>query len=889
MLLESVFLACTVWPLVPQEPADFVGCWEGTIEVADLFVEVALRLDGDELVGTCDIPAQGAAGLELEVLRRDGAEIELRIAGIPGDPTFDGAIETDPPGLSGTFRQHGGNMPFALTPCEETGGAPGELPELPAFGLDPETPEATIGFSLMGADGGEAVAQRDAGGLIRSRSRLLVPGQEIVSLFEGWNDPGTGDWTAFRMTIEVGDVGQEARFDGERIHRPGGGAPLEWSGGPIFSSQHPALMDGFFQVEKETTLEALVLDQITLTEVGVMPVKARVVAGEALDGVRIDLEGLEIFVWRSRERGIVGFDVPVQRFQAAEPAIAAELFVDPIAAFPELSQNRFEVEVTAEVPATMRDGVDLISTVTRPIGEGPFPTVLVRTCYGRELSALEGSWWAARGYVHVVQDVRGRGDSGGRWDPFQNERLDGHDTVDWIADQPWSNGKVGMIGASYLGFVQWQAAVERPEALCCIVPQVSPPHPFFNIPWDHGLFLLSGNVWWSKIVQGREADMSSFDEVPGGGEALATLPLTAADDAVFGESIAFYDEWLKRDSASAWDAATLVEVAGVDIPVLAISGTWDGDGIGTRLQWEARRDAGHEDQWLIYGPWQHAFNTETKFGGRDYGPDSILDLDPVYLRFFDTYLLGKDVGWEETPAAQVFLTGANRWLDLDDFDDPSFEAVEWFLSAPTPANGPTSGGLLVPAPAASAPSRWLYNPARTAVEEEDLSTESSAAQVTLEIEEAEQGVLLFRGPVFDRKTEVGGSIEVELAVETTARDAALHAFLVDEHPDGQLDLVGLPGNLRLGFDGDGITPVEPGSIRRVVVDPWWFCHEFPEGHRMTLVVTSDRFPGFARTLGLGEPDAEATDMVSACHTLHHDPSQPSSVRFRMRKPMRPGS
>jgi hypothetical protein len=86
--------------------------------------------------------------------------------------------------------------------------------------------------------------------------------------------------------------------------------------------------------------------------------------------------------------------------------------------------------------------------------DGQFPTVLVRTCYGRELSALEGEFWASRGYVHVAQDVRGRGDSEGHWDPFMNERQDGKDTIDWIAKQPWSDGNVGMIGASYLGFVQ---------------------------------------------------------------------------------------------------------------------------------------------------------------------------------------------------------------------------------------------------------------------------------------------------------------------------------------------------------------------------------------------------------------------------------------------------
>jgi putative CocE/NonD family hydrolase len=510
--------------------------------------------------------------------------------------------------------------------------------------------------------------------------------------------------------------------------------------------------------------------------------------------------------------------------------------------------------------------------------DGQFPTVLVRTCYGRELSALEGEFWASRGYVHVAQDVRGRGDSEGHWDPFMNERQDGKDTIDWIAKQPWSDGNVGMIGASYLGFVQWQAAVEQPAALKCIVPQVSPPHPFYNIPWDNGLFLLAGNIWWSKIVQGKETDFSSLGEVPGG-ESLATLPLEQADDRAFGSNVPFFDSWLERDTPAEWPAATLEEVANVKIPVLAVSGTWDGDGVGTRLQWDARRNAGHQNQWLVFGPWEHAFNTSSKFGNIDYGPDALLELDSLYLRFFDTHLKGKAVQLEQQPRVRFFLSGANRWLDLPDFPGPTWQRQEWFLSAPSPSNGLTSGGLLLAAAQEDPPSRWLYNPARSTIDPEDLSTESSEVETVLEIEEPEQGVLLFKGAPFERTTLVSGSIEVELHFATSAQDASLHAFLVDEHPDGSLHLIGQPGNQRLAFNGQTIEPLPPNTIKTLTIKPWWFAQAFEPGHRLTLVVSSESFPGFARVLGGSEPDKTATKLISAHHTLFHDPSHPSKLTF----------
>src|SRR5262249_52028643 len=143
--------------------------------------------------------------------------------------------------------------------------------------------------------------------------------------------------------------------------------------------------------------------------------------------------------------------------------------------YKELSQPTFAVKVEKGIKIPMRDGVNLVHDMARPAVEGKYPTILIRTPYGRTGSMADGEWWAKRGYVLIAQDVRGREDSDGDWDPFVAERKDGKDTIDWIAKQPWSDGKVGMIGGSYLGYVQWAAAVEHPAALKCIIPQVSPP------------------------------------------------------------------------------------------------------------------------------------------------------------------------------------------------------------------------------------------------------------------------------------------------------------------------------------------------------------------------------------------------------------------------------
>ena len=859
-----------------QEPIDFVGCWEGSLDKLGLFVRLELALSEQGLTGTIDIPDQEAEDLPLELISLTGPAIELRIQGVPGKPTFAGTLDAAARRLSGEFSQSGSRFGFVLEPCRSEPAAADPIAAKP-FALAADAATLELALTLMGGAAGSVRFEHDAAGACRSTSSLKIPGQATETVLEAHRDPSTGRWLDFHLVLEAGGKRQEAIWDGQAVLQPGRTSRLEWAGGGIFSALHPSLMDSLFALEAPGEAEILLLDNLVLEQARLAPIKARLAGGESLAGRRVTIGGLSIDVWRG-ERGVVGFEVPAQAFRGAALEIADELFVDPIKAFPELSQATLKTTQDQRVPVPMRDGVELVATVTRPKPEGRYPAILLRTPYGRELSALEGAWWAARGYAHVAQDVRGRGDSGGAWDPFQNERHDGYDTIEWLAAQPWCDGRVGMIGASYLGYVQWQAAVEKPAALRCIIPQVSPPHPCLNIPWDHGLFLLSGNMWWSRIVQGKTTDFSSLGEVPGG-QALATLPLSKADDAVFGENVPFFDAWLERDRLEAWSAATLEEVAAVEIPTLMVSGTWDGDGIGTKLQWEARQRAGHGNQWLVFGPWDHAFNTKSKFGHYDYGEQALLELDSLYLRFFDTYLKEKPVALEREPRVRLFLSGANRWLELPDFPAADWQRQEWFLGAPTPANGTTSGGVLRAAPEPDEPTRWLYNPARATIDPEDLDTDTEAAQTRLEIEEPEQGVLLFRGPVFETPTLVSGSLEVDLFVSTSARDGSLSALLVDESPDGALSLLGLPGNRRFGWNGRAIVPVEPGSVVPVHLEPWWFCHRFEPGHRLVLVLTSETFPNFARVLGSGEADKDATRLVSAHQTLYHDPARPSRLVF----------
>jgi putative CocE/NonD family hydrolase len=169
-----------------------------------------------------------------------------------------------------------------------------------------------------------------------------------------------------------------------------------------------------------------------------------------------------------------------------------------------------------------------------------FPVILIRTPYKKEMSELEGLNWAKNGYVCAIQDVRGRFASQGEWEPMVNEAKDGYDTIEWLAVQEWSTGKVGMIGGSYLGMVQLQAAVQKPPHLVTIIPNVAPPDPFFNIPYEYGSFMTWGALWWAEVVETEAtADLSGkklFKTLEGKDEDFfKTLPVIDLDKKLFGK------------------------------------------------------------------------------------------------------------------------------------------------------------------------------------------------------------------------------------------------------------------------------------------------------------------------------------------------------------------
>ncbi len=563
----------------------------------------------------------------------------------------------------------------------------------------------------------------------------------------------------------------------------------------------------------------------------------------------------------------LGINIPTQKFAIVKENFDG-IFADPLSEFKELSQATYKSITETRIRMAARDGVRLMADICRPDSNAKFPTILIRTPYGRAASLAAESWYAKRGYVVVSQDVRGRGGSDGNWDPLVHERADGKDTLDWITQQPWSDGKVGMIGGSYLGYVQWAAATTDHPALKCIIPQVSPPQPDMNFPWDHGSFMLLSNLWWCRIVKDRASSTASAFNDLVGLKSLMTLPITKADDKFFGFNIDFFDKWVNRPQISDWgDVFTTPEVAQVKIPALHVSGVWDGDGIGTAIHWSARNNPNDR---LIFGPWTHLFNTSHKFGDQEYGSQGILKLEPIYLRFFDTYLKGKSVKEEDEPRVRFFVTGSNKWLETSSWPAPNSKPVTFYL------NSGTSSGKLQSTLGQGSDS-YNYNPLKPLFKMDTIAVNINGDSTVIPpVKNGEKSLIYLTEP-FKTDTTLAAPTSAELYVSTSARDAAISVLVLDEDEKGVRRMICMSGTQRITYVDGKFVKIKPNQIVKISVEPWWFAHRFEKGHRLAILVQSDQYPRFARNPGTGEPDAVATKLVKATHTIYSNKTYPSKL------------
>jgi putative CocE/NonD family hydrolase len=565
------------------------------------------------------------------------------------------------------------------------------------------------------------------------------------------------------------------------------------------------------------------------------------------------------------------------------------------------SPEQFEARTEAGVKVAARDGVRLAVTVHRPGAEGRHPGVLICTPYDKDAPALKkrADWFARRGYAVAVADVRGRYGSEGEWDPFDGKhRTDGYDLVEWLARQPWCNGKVGMLGASYSGWVQWWTATQAPPALKTIVPEVAPPGPFLNAPYQQGV-LTGWMMDWACMMSGRTS--RTVGDGPYGGFAatrakdLMRTPYVGLMERRGLRTPAWFETWLRNPTSKTayWRPPSYqdpVKYARITVPALNVSGWFDANFPGAVLNYEAMRRVGQAPASrrpsLVLGPWAHNFNAGRTLEGVDFGPEAVLDWDGYVCRWFDYFLKGFDNGVLKEPPVYVFVMGRNRWHAEKDWPLPQTKWTKYYLHSGGKANTLNGDGTLSTEPPKDGPpDAYTYDPARPT--RSPFKGGNVDGPVDTRAAASGADVLVYTTAPLEQDVEVTGPVQAKLYAATSARDTDWMVRLIDVHPDGRALLL-CDGVLRArcrdpknagAFNAAQLSAIEPDKVYEYTIRFWRAtANVFARGHRIRVEVSSSYYPYYLRNLNTGADNvALETAAVVARQKVYHDSEYQSHV------------
>ena len=535
------------------------------------------------------------------------------------------------------------------------------------------------------------------------------------------------------------------------------------------------------------------------------------------------------------------------------------------------------------VTIPMRDGVRLAADVVLPPGAGRWPSVLVRTPYGRKSSVMAGyQFFVRRGYAVILEDVRGRYESQGVFGDTVQEGPDGNDTINWISEQPWSNGRVAMAGNSYLGMVQWWAAVQDNPHLAAISPMCSGDDEYLDRFYSEGGALQLGHrlVWLAQNLTPPSHVRPLFASY------IDHLPLRSADLAATGVVLPPWRTALAHPSYdSFWRRFSIREqIQRVEVPVLSFGG-WFDEYAESDLDAFARLAKRHEAVETWIGPWAH--NPGWKFPTRDFGPQAVLPIRTKQADWFDRWVkkapsLAEETE-AETPLLHLFVMGPNVWREEHEWPLARTRQTPLYLNSEGHANSSAGDGVLHWQPVKESPSDvFTYDP------EDPVPTEGGAIccdpnllppgpldQTTVE---RRDDVLVYTTPPLNEEVEVTGPVRVVLYVATSANDTDYTAKLVDVQPDGHPLLV-TDGIQRLRYR---LSLAEPVFVKRntayeISIDAGVTSYVFATGHRIRLEVSSSNFPRFDRSLNSVRPNADEMKIGKARQTVFHEHGYPSAI------------
>lgn len=605
------------------------------------------------------------------------------------------------------------------------------------------------------------------------------------------------------------------------------------------------------------------------------------------------------------------------------------------------SPIQYDVKIETNVMVAMRDGIRLATDIYMPAkgaerAEGTFPVILERTPYGKAAArqVQKAKYFARRGYVCAIQDVRGRFDSEGEWYAFAKEANDGYDTVEWLGTQTWSTGKVGTMGDSYAGSDQGALATLNPPHLSTMIVAVGASNYFHSSMRHNGALEQRFLIYAFRMaITSREAQTDPYlknalidvykERMP---DMVKHFPLKRG--ATILSRLPFYEQWAldiltKADYDEYWKdhrgyAISEYYKSHADVPTLYLGGWYDSYARNTCESYLALSKLKRSPQYLLMGPWTHAKYEITHSGDLDFGTEAVINYQDLKLSWFDHYLKGLASEVADWHPVQIFTMGTGDgarvlpgavgeiseypglinhggyWRKEKDWPIPDTQYTPYYLKE--------AGELTLEPPdhGETPPSRYTFNPKNPAP---TIGGGISAADNVMKPGGFDQrgrpdilgcndtlpinsrsDILTFQTPPLEQALEVTGPIEMHLWASSSAADTDFTAKLIDVYPPSDDYPEGLAINLtdsiiraryRNGFEKQ--ERLEPGTPYEFIFQLYPTSNIFKKGHRIRLDISSSNWPRFDVNPNTGGKLGLEQQHMPAHQTVYHDAKRPSHI------------
>jgi putative CocE/NonD family hydrolase len=552
------------------------------------------------------------------------------------------------------------------------------------------------------------------------------------------------------------------------------------------------------------------------------------------------------------------------------------------------------------VKIPMRDGISLNATIFLPHAQKePVPVIFTLTPYIGDSYTDRATYFAQHGYVYALVDVRGRGNSGGVFEPFSNDAKDGYDIVEWLSKQSYCNGKVTMWGGSYAGFDQWATLKEFPPHLATIVPAAA-AHPGLDFPFQYNIFGPYDEQWLS-FTSGVTSNEKLFGDGAfwgAKGREYYDGHLAFKDfDRIAGNPSVIFQKWLQHPIPDAYYDAMVPsaeQYKRIQFPILTITGHYDGDQPGAFTYYKHHMEYGtpeaKQNHFLIIGPWDHA-GTRTprrEVGGLKFGEASVLDLNNLHTQWYDWVMKSgkKPEFLKKRVAYYVVGAGAENWKYADSLESISNQKRTLYLGSNGSVENVFQSGTLAEKSGSSS-DKWTYDPLDTRPGDAELDDDAGGLTSQHAVMNTYGNGVVYHSEPFGEATEITGFLKLTVWLTMDVPDTDLEAEVYEVLPSG--DSVALTGATIRARYRESLRQeklVTPGETEKYVFDNFtFFSRRIAKGSRLRLFVHCPNTAGTEKNYNSGGVVALETgkDAKTAHVTLVHDVDHPSALELPLVK------